>query len=136
MNKTVTVLVERVAKHPLYKKTYLQSKRYLVDAEIPVKDGDMVDIIKIKPVSKNKHWKVVKVVGRDLEAITEEKLKAAAEETIAEVMPESPENSENSESQKISGSETQKSDKSDKSGTLSNSESSEKKIRKNSKRGK
>ena len=88
MNKTVTVLVQRVAKHPLYKKTYVQSKKYLVDAEMPVKDGDMVEIIKIRPISKNKHWKVSKVVGRDLEAITEEKLKAAAEEIIAEVMPE------------------------------------------------
>lgn len=86
--KTATVLVERVAKHSLYKKTYVQSKKYLVDAEVPVKDGDMVEIVKIRPISKNKHWKVVKVVGRNLEEITEEKLKAAAEEVIAEVMPE------------------------------------------------
>ncbi len=88
MNDTVTVLIERVAKHSLYKKTYVRTKKYLVHTEVAVKDGDMVEIIKIRPVSKNKHWKVSKVVGRDLEAITEEKLKAAAEETIAEVMPE------------------------------------------------
>ncbi len=89
MKNTVTVLVERIAKHPLYKKTYVQSKKYLVDATMAVKDGDMVDIVKVRPVSKNKHWKVLKVVGKNLTEIMEEKLKAAAEKTIAEVMPES-----------------------------------------------
>jgi len=85
---TATVLVERVVKHPLYKKTYVQTKRYLAEAGAEIKDGDMVEMIKIRPVSKNKHWKILKVVGRDLEAITEEKLKEAAEQVIAEVMPE------------------------------------------------
>lgn len=89
MKNTVTVLVERIAKHPLYKKTYVQSKKYLVDVTMAVKDGDMVDIVKVRPVSKNKHWKVLKVVGKNLTEIMEEKLKAAAEKTIAEVMPES-----------------------------------------------
>lgn len=88
MKDTATVLVERVAKHPLYRKTFVRTKKYLVDTKIPVKEGDMVEIVKIRPVSKNKHWKVIKVVGKDLEAITEEKLKMAAEEAIAEVMPE------------------------------------------------
>lgn len=88
MNKTVAVLVERTAKHPLYKKTYVQSKKYLVDVSVDIKEGDMVEIVKIKPISKNKHWKVAKVIGKDLEAITEKKLKAQAEELIAEVMPE------------------------------------------------
>lgn len=88
MKNTATVLVERVAKHPLYKKTYIQTKRYLAEAGAEIKDGDLVEMIKIRPVSKNKHWKILKVVGRDLEAITEEKLKEAAEQVIAEVMPE------------------------------------------------
>lgn len=89
MTKTVIVLVERVAKHPLYQKTFVRSKRYLVDDPIGVKMGDMVEIAKVKPISKNKHWRIVKVVGKNLKEITEEKLKAAAEETIAEVMPPS-----------------------------------------------
>lgn len=88
MKNTAVVLVERMAKHPLYKKTYIQSKRYLVDASIDVKDGDVVEIVKVRPISKNKHWKIVKVVGKNLAEITEEKLKAQAEEVIAEVMPE------------------------------------------------
>lgn len=86
--ETATVLVERVAKHPLYKKTFIRTKKYLVDTKVSVKEGDMVEIVKIRPVSRNKHWRVLKIVGKDLEAITEEKLKRAAEEVIAEVMPE------------------------------------------------
>lgn len=88
MNNTVTVLVERMAKHPLYKKTFVQTKKYLVDDLIGVKMGDMVEIIKVRPISKNKHWRITKVVGKNLEAIIEEKLKTEAEKIIAEVMPE------------------------------------------------
>jgi small subunit ribosomal protein S17 len=84
---TATVLVERVAMDPLYKKTYAQSKKYLVDTKIDLKDGDVVEIVKIKPVSKNKHWKVVKVVGKDLVEIIKAKQKETAEEAIAKVMP-------------------------------------------------
>lgn len=86
--ETATVLVERVAKHSLYKKTFIRTKKYLVDTKVSVKEGDMVEIVKIRPVSRNKHWRVLKIVGKDLEAITEEKLKREAEEVIAEVMPE------------------------------------------------
>lgn len=88
MQKTVTVLIERVAKHPLYQKTFIQSKRYLVDDPVGVKMGDVVEIVKVKPISKNKHWRIVKVVGKNLEEITESALKAAAEKIIAEAMPE------------------------------------------------
>ena len=87
--ETATVLVERVAKHPLYKKTFIRTKKYLVDTKIPVKEGDMVEFVKVRPIPKNKHWRILRVVGKDLEAITEEKLKAEAEQVIAEVMPES-----------------------------------------------
>ena len=88
LKNTATVLVERVAWHPLYKKTFIRSRKYLVDDQIEVKEGDIVEIINCKPVSKRKHWKIVKVVGKSLKEITEEKLKEAAEKTIAEVMPE------------------------------------------------
>lgn len=88
MKGTVTVLVERVAKHPLYKKTFLRSKRYLVDAFEDVRDGDIVEIIKVRPISKNKHWKVAKVVGKNLVEIVEAREKEVAKEAIAEIMPE------------------------------------------------
>src|SRR3989344_6016698 len=85
---TVTVLIDRVVTHPLYEKTYKQSKKYLVDDQVGVKVGDIVDIINCKPVSKNKHWKVTKVVGRDFVEIAQEHMKEKAQEAIAEVMPE------------------------------------------------
>ncbi len=88
LKNTATILVERIDMHPLYKKTYIQSKKYLVDDVLGVKEGDIVEIINCKPVSKNKHWKIVKVVGKNLEEINEANLKKAAEEVIAEVMPE------------------------------------------------
>lgn len=88
LKNTATVLVERQAEHPLYKKTFLRSKRFLVDDSLGVKEGDIVEIIKCKPVSKNKHWKIIKVLGRSLAEIAEEQMKKKAEEIISEVMPE------------------------------------------------
>ena len=88
LKNTATVLIERVAMHPLYKKTYVQSKRFLVDDLIGVKDGDVVEIVKCKPVSKNKHWRIEKIIGKNLAEIVEEQQKKKAEEIIAEIMPE------------------------------------------------
>lgn len=86
--KTVTVLVESVVEHPLYKKTYKQSKKYLVDDAIGVKLGDIVDFINCKPVSKNKHWRITKVLGKNFAEIAKEELKKEAESIISEIMPE------------------------------------------------
>ena len=60
---TATVLLERRKTHPLYKKSYAQSKRFLVQDDLGVKNGDLVEIVKCRPISKNKHFKIVKVVG-------------------------------------------------------------------------
>ena len=87
LKNTATVLVERLAMHPLYKKTFIRTKKYLVGDFVGVKEGDVVEFINCKPISKNKHWKIVKVVGKSLQEITEEKLKKAAEEVIAEAVP-------------------------------------------------
>jgi len=112
MQKTAVVLIERTAMDPLYKKTFKRSKKYLVDDPIGVKDGDMVEIIKVSPVSKNKHWRITKVVGKNLAEIAEEKLKAQAEEIISEVMPEEKEEikseSENSEKKVVVDNSTKK----------------------------
>lgn len=97
MKQTATVLVERVAKHPLYKKTFIRTKRYLVDDPIGAQEGDMVEIIKTRPISKNKHWRIVKVVGKNLAEIVEAKQKEAAKEAVAEVMPEETEKEESSD---------------------------------------
>ena len=85
--KTITVIVERRSKHPLYKKAFLRSKKYLVDDPIGVKEGDIVEIMKVAPVSKMKHFRVVKILGQQMEEITDAKLKEQAKEVIKEVLP-------------------------------------------------
>ena len=88
--KTATVLIGSTKTDRLYHKSYKRSKKYSVDDQLGVKVGDLVEIVKIRPVSKNKHWRIVKVVGRDIEEVVGEQLKEAAAETIEEVMPALP----------------------------------------------
>lgn len=88
LNKTVTVLEESEKLHPLYKKGFMRSKKYLADDPLGVKMGDLVEIVKVAPISKRKHFRVTKVVGKSLAEITEEKLKEEAKGVIEEVMPE------------------------------------------------
>ncbi|MDO8619362.1 MAG: 30S ribosomal protein S17 [Candidatus Daviesbacteria bacterium] len=89
MKNTVAVLVTGRATHPLYKKTYVRSKKYLADSNsLEVKLGDIVEMIKVRPISKNKHWKITKVVGRSLKEIAAEQLQEKGAEIISEVMPE------------------------------------------------
>lgn len=90
LKNTATVLIERQSIHPLYKKAFLRSKNYLVDDSIGVKIGDLVEIKEIRPVSKNKYFKIVKVLGTSIVEIAHEQMKAKAEEVIEEVMPASP----------------------------------------------
>ncbi len=59
-DKTVTVLVERRIKHPLYGKTIRRSKRYAAHDETnQFKVGDVVKIQESRPISKSKQWQVV-----------------------------------------------------------------------------
>lgn len=88
MKNTAAVLVEARKQHPLYKKSFLRSKKYLADDQLGVDEGDIVEIIKVAPISRHKHWKITKVVGKDLVALGEQKMAEAAQEAIAQVMPE------------------------------------------------
>ena len=60
--KTVTVLVERFWKHPIYQKRIKRSKKYLVDDQIGVKVNDKVIIQETRPISKRKRWKIVQIL--------------------------------------------------------------------------
>jgi small subunit ribosomal protein S17 len=63
MDKTVTVLVERRVKHPLYGKVIRLSKKYHAhDEENGCHEGDTVVIEECRPISRTKAWKVVRVV--------------------------------------------------------------------------
>lgn len=60
MDKTVTVLVERRVRHPLYKKFIRRSKRYHAHDEANAcKTGDTVQIEECRPLSKTKNWRVL-----------------------------------------------------------------------------
>lgn len=99
MEKTVAVLVEGQKTHPLYKKTYVWSKKYLVHDELGAKLGDVVKIVSTKPISKRKYFRVEKILGKDEVALGEAAMKQEAEEAIAEVMPEEKEEVEAVESE-------------------------------------
>jgi small subunit ribosomal protein S17 len=70
-DKTVTVLVERKVKHPLYGKIIRRSKKYHAHDETnEYKLGDTVRIEETKPISKTKTWKVVdRVIAGGVQAI-------------------------------------------------------------------
>ncbi len=64
MDQTVTVMIERTVKHPLYKK-YIKksSKIHAHDADNKCQEGDFVKIAECRPISKTKSWKVVEIVN-------------------------------------------------------------------------
>jgi small subunit ribosomal protein S17 len=65
MDKTVTVLVERRVKHPIYGKFVRRSSKiHAHDAANECKIGDIVTIMQCRPLSKTKTWRFVKLVER------------------------------------------------------------------------
>jgi small subunit ribosomal protein S17 len=65
MDKTVTVLVERKVKHPLYGKYVVKSKKYHVhDEKNECNVGDTVLIMETRPLSKTKRWRLVEIIER------------------------------------------------------------------------
>ncbi len=63
MDKSVVVTVERVVTHPLYKKQYKQTYRFQAhDEKNACQIGDVVEIVETRPISKNKHFKVEKII--------------------------------------------------------------------------
>ena len=63
MDKTVSVLIERRVKHPLYGKIVRRSKKYLAHDETnQAKIGDIVEIQEGRPISKNKSRVLTKVI--------------------------------------------------------------------------
>jgi small subunit ribosomal protein S17 len=65
MDKTITVLVERKVKHPLYGKIIVRSKKYHVhDESNAFHTGDTVVIEECRPLSKTKAWRVVKLMEK------------------------------------------------------------------------
>ena len=65
MDKTVTVLVERKVKHPVYGKVMVRSKKYHAHNEgNTARAGDLVQIEEGRPISRTKSWTVTSVLEK------------------------------------------------------------------------
>lgn len=63
MDKTVLVMVERRVKHPLYGKIIVRSRKYQAhDENNQYNEGDIVEIAECRPLSRNKSWKVERLI--------------------------------------------------------------------------
>jgi small subunit ribosomal protein S17 len=65
MQKSVVVTIERLVKHPLYGKRIKRTSRYTAHDETnDCKEGDLVEIMETRPLSKTKRWRVTRVIER------------------------------------------------------------------------
>ena len=65
MDKTIVVAVERLMRHPLYGKTIKQTKKFKAhDENNECKVGDIVTIMETRPLSREKRWRLVKIIKR------------------------------------------------------------------------
>ena len=65
MDKTVTVLIERRVKHPMYDKIIVRSSKYHAhNTDNEAKSGDLDEIQECRPLSKTKAWQVTKLLEK------------------------------------------------------------------------
>jgi len=65
MTKTVVVMIERLVKHPQYKRYVRQRSRFKVhDENNECKEGDVIRFMETRPMSKEKRWRFVEFVER------------------------------------------------------------------------
>lgn len=65
MDKSITVLVQRRLRHPIYGKYVKKTKKFMAHDETnDCKEGDTVRIMECRPLSKSKRWRLVEVLER------------------------------------------------------------------------
>jgi small subunit ribosomal protein S17 len=65
MQKTVVVQIERLVRHPVYKRYVRRRKRFKVhDEENQCRIGDVISFMETRPLSKDKRWRFVEFVER------------------------------------------------------------------------
>ncbi len=65
MDKTITVVVERRLKHPIYGKYFKKSKKFTAhDENNECGIGDKVKIGEIRPMSKKKRWRLLEIIEK------------------------------------------------------------------------
>jgi len=60
-NRTVSVIINYIRVHPIYKKRYIKSNKILAHTEEDIVKGQKVTITPTRPLSKKKAWKVIEV---------------------------------------------------------------------------
>jgi small subunit ribosomal protein S17 len=64
MTKTVVVRVDRLVKHPVYRKYVKRRKKFMAHDELGAKIGDKVKIVETRPMSARKRWRVVEIIQK------------------------------------------------------------------------
>lgn len=64
MTKTVTVRVDRLVKHPVYRKYVKKRKKFMAHDDLGAKIGDKVKIVETRPMSARKRWRVVEILHK------------------------------------------------------------------------
>lgn len=65
MDKSISVLIERSVKHPLYEKSMRRSRKFHAHDEANAcKVGDLVEIEECRPISKTKAWRLKSILQR------------------------------------------------------------------------
>ena len=65
MNKTIVVAIEDNVKHPLYNKIIKQTTKFMAhDENEECGVGDKVEIMETRPLSKNKRWRLVRIIEK------------------------------------------------------------------------
>lgn len=65
MDKTIVVAVERLVKHPVYGKYYKKTSKFMAhDDGNDAREGDRVQIMETRPLSRRKRWRLVEILER------------------------------------------------------------------------
>lgn len=64
MQKTVVVQVSRQVQHSLYKKVMIRSQRFKAHDELSCDVGDLVEVMETRPLSKEKRWRVTRIIEK------------------------------------------------------------------------
>jgi len=64
MEKTVVVKIERRVQHPIYGKVVLRTKKFKAHDIIGCDEGDTVEIMETRPISRDKCWRVTQIIEK------------------------------------------------------------------------
>jgi small subunit ribosomal protein S17 len=84
MQKTIVVAVESTKRHPIYKRTYKETKHFKAhDERNSARIGDVVRIEETRPLSKEKRWRLVEILNRAAQTMPVAEVEAALQEEEA-----------------------------------------------------